>query len=230
MGTTLTAAKVTGRRGQPRPRRRQPRLPAARRRARAAHARPLAGGRARAHRPDHPGGGRAPSAALDHHAGARARSRDVEVDTYTLTGRDGDVFLICSDGLTSMISDDELRLDPALARTTLEEAAESLVRAANQSGGKDNITVVLFRLGNGDDGDRRCRARTRRSPASSGRPRSTRPRSTRTPSASRHRRRPGAGGEPCRRAAGRDDRRAAASPPRAAPRRRSGAGACASRA
>ena len=33
---------------------------------------------------------------------------DVEVDTYTLAGRDGDVFLICSDGLTSMISDDEV--------------------------------------------------------------------------------------------------------------------------
>ena len=39
---------------------------------------------------------------------------DVEVDTYTLAGRDGDVFLICSDGLTSMISDDEVALDPAL--------------------------------------------------------------------------------------------------------------------
>ena len=33
---------------------------------------------------------------------------DVEVDTYTLAARDGDVFLICSDGLTSMISDDEV--------------------------------------------------------------------------------------------------------------------------
>jgi len=74
---------------------------------------------------------------------------DVQVDTYTLTGRDGDVFLICSDGLTSMISDDELR---SILRSSdsLEEAAESLVRAANQSGGKDNITVVMFRLGAGD--------------------------------------------------------------------------------
>jgi PPM family protein phosphatase len=74
---------------------------------------------------------------------------DVQVDTYTLAGRDGDLFLICSDGLTSMISDDELA---SILRSadTLEEAADSLVRAANQSGGKDNITVVLFRLGNGD--------------------------------------------------------------------------------
>jgi protein phosphatase len=74
---------------------------------------------------------------------------DVQVDTYTLAGRDGDLFLICSDGLTSMISDDELA---SILRSsdTLDEAADSLVRAANQSGGKDNITVVLFRLANGD--------------------------------------------------------------------------------
>jgi PPM family protein phosphatase len=77
---------------------------------------------------------------------------DVQVDTYTLAGRDGDLFLICSDGLTGMITDEELG---SILRSseTLEEAAESLVRAANQSGGKDNITVVMFRLGNGDDGD-----------------------------------------------------------------------------
>jgi serine/threonine protein phosphatase PrpC len=71
---------------------------------------------------------------------------EVEVDTYTVTGRDGDVFLICSDGLTSMISDDEVG-SLLRAAGNLDDAAESLVRAANQSGGKDNITVVLFRLG-----------------------------------------------------------------------------------
>jgi protein phosphatase len=71
---------------------------------------------------------------------------DVEVDTYTLAGREGDVFLICSDGLTSMISDEEVA---SIVRSagSLDEAAEALVRAANQSGGKDNITVILFRLG-----------------------------------------------------------------------------------
>jgi PPM family protein phosphatase len=71
---------------------------------------------------------------------------DVEVDTYTIAGREGDLFMICSDGLTSMISDDEvssiLRSAPSL-----EDMADALVRAANQSGGRDNITVVLFRLG-----------------------------------------------------------------------------------
>jgi PPM family protein phosphatase len=71
---------------------------------------------------------------------------DVEVDTYTLVGRDGDLFLLCSDGLTSMISDDEIGSILRSAET-LDDAAEALVRAANQSGGKDNITVVLFRVG-----------------------------------------------------------------------------------
>jgi len=74
---------------------------------------------------------------------------DVDVDTYTVAARDGDVFLLCSDGLTSMISDAEVT---SILRSadSLEEAAESLVRAANQSGGKDNITVILFRLGAGE--------------------------------------------------------------------------------
>jgi PPM family protein phosphatase len=74
---------------------------------------------------------------------------DVEVDTYTLTGREGDLFLICSDGLTSMISNDEVG---SILRSagSLDAAADELVRAANQSGGKDNITVILFRLGEGD--------------------------------------------------------------------------------
>jgi len=73
----------------------------------------------------------------------------VDVDAHTHSGRAGDVYLLCSDGLTSMISDDEVG---ALLRGsgTLDEAAESLVRAANQSGGKDNVTVVLFRID--DDG------------------------------------------------------------------------------
>jgi PPM family protein phosphatase len=79
---------------------------------------------------------------------------DVEVDTYTLAGREGDVFLICSDGLTSMISDEEVT---AILRSagSLDEAAGTLVRAANQSGGKDNITVILFRLGDGEAADAR---------------------------------------------------------------------------
>jgi protein phosphatase len=76
---------------------------------------------------------------------------DVEVDTYTVSGRSGDVFLLCSDGLTSMVSDEEVGSVLRQARS-LDEAADALVRAANQSGGKDNITVVLFRLEEAEDG------------------------------------------------------------------------------
>jgi PPM family protein phosphatase len=77
---------------------------------------------------------------------------DVEVDTYTIAGREGDLFMICSDGLTSMISDDEVS---SILRSAagLDDAADALVRAANQSGGRDNITVVLFRLGESGEPD-----------------------------------------------------------------------------
>jgi PPM family protein phosphatase len=76
---------------------------------------------------------------------------EVEVDTYTVTGREGDLFLLCSDGLTSMISDEEIG---SILRSadSLDAAADALVRAANQSGGRDNITVVLFRVGPDGDG------------------------------------------------------------------------------
>ena len=75
---------------------------------------------------------------------------EVEVETFTAPGRAGDVYLICSDGLTGMISEPhiaEILRDPA----SLEAAAHALVDAANENGGRDNITVVLFRLGEGDD-------------------------------------------------------------------------------
>src|SRR5919108_190587 len=71
---------------------------------------------------------------------------EVEVDTYTVTGRGDDVYLLCSDGLTGMISDEEVG-SILRASDDLEECAEELIKAANQSGGRDNITVVLFRLG-----------------------------------------------------------------------------------
>jgi PPM family protein phosphatase len=76
---------------------------------------------------------------------------DVEVDTYTHPGRDGDVYLLNSDGLTGMISEEQVA-EILRDRESLEDAAEKLIAAANENGGKDNITVVLFRLGSdGED-------------------------------------------------------------------------------
>ncbi|MEJ7716205.1 MAG: hypothetical protein WKF40_11175 [Thermoleophilaceae bacterium] len=76
----------------------------------------------------------------------------MEVDTHTHTARAGDVFLLCSDGLTGMVSDTEME-SILRGADSLDAAAEALVRVANQSGGKDNITVVLFRLGEDGDGE-----------------------------------------------------------------------------
>ncbi len=69
----------------------------------------------------------------------------VQVDTQSRRARDGDVFLLCSDGLTSMLGDDEIAelIDES---STLAEAGQRLVQAANDAGGRDNITVVLFRV------------------------------------------------------------------------------------
>jgi PPM family protein phosphatase len=70
---------------------------------------------------------------------------DVEVDTWTYPARAGDVVLLCSDGLTSMI--DEERIAEILSgEPSLDRAGEQLISAANEAGGRDNITVVLFRL------------------------------------------------------------------------------------
>jgi PPM family protein phosphatase len=70
---------------------------------------------------------------------------DVEVDTWTYPARPGDVVLLCSDGLTSMIDEDRIA-EILSSEPSLEHASERLVAAANEAGGRDNITVVLFRL------------------------------------------------------------------------------------
>ncbi|MGB0094591.1 MAG: Stp1/IreP family PP2C-type Ser/Thr phosphatase, partial [Solirubrobacteraceae bacterium] len=69
----------------------------------------------------------------------------VEVDTWRYPAQAGDVVLLCSDGLTSMLSEDRLA-DVLGSAATLEQAADELIRGANEAGGRDNITVVLFRL------------------------------------------------------------------------------------
>jgi serine/threonine protein phosphatase PrpC len=70
---------------------------------------------------------------------------DVEVDTWRYPVRPGDVLLLCSDGLTSMISEEQIAQILSSA-PSLERAAQRLIAAANEAGGRDNITVVLFSL------------------------------------------------------------------------------------
>jgi PPM family protein phosphatase len=69
----------------------------------------------------------------------------VTVDTWSYPVRADDVLLLCSDGLTSMIS--EQRIAQILGESPhLERVADRLIDAANAAGGRDNITVVLFRV------------------------------------------------------------------------------------
>ncbi|MDO8211443.1 Stp1/IreP family PP2C-type Ser/Thr phosphatase [Conexibacter sp. CPCC 206217] len=70
---------------------------------------------------------------------------DVEVDTRTYRAQADDILLLCSDGLTSMISE-QLIAGILRGAEGLEAAGRELVDAANAAGGRDNITVVLFRL------------------------------------------------------------------------------------
>ena len=78
---------------------------------------------------------------------ALGMSETVEVDTQILDVRDGDLWLLCSDGLTDMVDDEWLAgaLHGADPSGDLELLSESLVGQANARGGIDNITVILAR-------------------------------------------------------------------------------------
>jgi protein phosphatase len=76
---------------------------------------------------------------------------DVDVDTFTIEAHPGDVFLLCSDGLTTMVEDTAILRIVEEQRADLDRAARTLVSAANTAGGEDNITVVLFEIASADD-------------------------------------------------------------------------------
>jgi len=71
---------------------------------------------------------------------------DVDVDGFTIEAEEGDVFLICSDGLSDMVEDEEILELVHQNRDDLNKAVKSLVQAANRGGGEDNITAVAFRI------------------------------------------------------------------------------------
>ena len=72
---------------------------------------------------------------------------DVDVDTFSIETAPGDLFMLCSDGLTSMVEDDIILQTIEKNRDNLQTAAKALIRAANKGGGEDNITVVFFEIG-----------------------------------------------------------------------------------
>ena len=68
---------------------------------------------------------------------------EVTADFFEISLKPGDEILMCSDGLTNMIEDDEIR-HIVLGQRDIVEKAEKLIETANRNGGKDNITVVLI--------------------------------------------------------------------------------------
>ena len=93
----------------------------------------------------------------DHHPQRSVITRalgtdpEVDVDTVTVEAQSGDLFLLCSDGLTTMVDDEEILRTVEGSRDDLEQAAQVLVRKANRGGGEDNITIVFFELADGAD-------------------------------------------------------------------------------
>jgi protein phosphatase len=75
---------------------------------------------------------------------------DVDVDTFTVEAEQGDIYLLCSDGLTDMTSTRDI-LAAVEGSRDLDGAARALIDAANAGGGEDNITVVLFEIGGADE-------------------------------------------------------------------------------
>ena len=74
----------------------------------------------------------------------------VDVDTFTLEALAGDLYLLCSDGLTDMVDDAEILLLAGTGGLEPEEVARQLVDAANRAGGVDNITVIAFEVVDGE--------------------------------------------------------------------------------
>ena len=92
-----------------------------------------------------------PSEALGHPQRSvitRAVGTDphVEVDSFRVEAQDGDVFLLCSDGLTDMVDDLAILDVVEKHRADLDRVVKSLVAAANRRGGDDNITAIAFRV------------------------------------------------------------------------------------
>jgi PPM family protein phosphatase len=71
---------------------------------------------------------------------------EVEIEVHEYPVLPGDLFLLCSDGLNDMVTDDDIQLTVGLMGANLEMAAQQLVQMANDNGGRDNVSVILVRV------------------------------------------------------------------------------------
>jgi len=77
---------------------------------------------------------------------ALGTDESVEVDTFEVRAQDGDVFLLCSDGLNTMVPEPSIA-DIMSGGDAAAAIARDLVRAALAGGGEDNVTAIVFRIG-----------------------------------------------------------------------------------
>jgi protein phosphatase len=71
---------------------------------------------------------------------------EVDADINTFEAREGDTYLLCSDGLCDMVDDEDILLTLTSLNANLPLAASQLVQMANDNGGRDNISVILIRV------------------------------------------------------------------------------------
>jgi protein phosphatase len=92
-----------------------------------------------------------PEQARDHplsHILTRALGTEsnVEADSFDDAAQSGDIFLLCSDGLSGMISDETIEAILSTPANDLQDVADGLVDAANAAGGLDNVTAVVVKV------------------------------------------------------------------------------------
>ena len=71
---------------------------------------------------------------------------EVEAEVHSYPARPGDIYLLCSDGLSDMVTDEDIQLTLSSLAANLPLAAQQLVQQANDNGGRDNISVILVRV------------------------------------------------------------------------------------
>jgi PPM family protein phosphatase len=71
---------------------------------------------------------------------------EVETEIHTYPVQPGDIYLLCSDGLSDMVADEDIQSTVSSLQANLPLAAQQLVQLANDNGGRDNVSVILVRV------------------------------------------------------------------------------------
>ena len=93
-----------------------------------------------------PGRGAAGDQQELRHARARGRADGRGRDARTCRSQKGDFFVLCSDGLSDMVEDDDIHLTISTFSASLETVAKQLIQLSNDNGGRDNVSIILAQV------------------------------------------------------------------------------------